>query len=69
MIKALRLLFGRARPGGGIALCADPEAANGGCIDGEAIPPSADTGATSVVPTDEEIELMRYLLLPIAAAY
>ncbi|MGF6467023.1 hypothetical protein [Paraburkholderia youngii] len=69
MIDALSRLLRRGGPGGGNASCATPEAPTAACPDGDTPPPSTDDNAAPKAPLDEEIELMRYLLLSMAAAY
>ncbi|WP_321930969.1 hypothetical protein [Paraburkholderia guartelaensis] len=69
MIGALRRLFEHAGRDPGNASCAALGVPSGACVDGDASLPPTDDGATPTTPVDLEIELMRYLLLSMAAAY
>jgi hypothetical protein len=69
VLGALSRLLRRAGADRSNASRATPEAQGEACIDGDPIPPSADDSASLTAPVDDEIELMRYLLLSIATAY
>jgi hypothetical protein len=69
MIDTLRQLRDHARAHFGSVSCADPETSSSTCIDEDALTPSTDDSAMQTPPADQDIELMRYLLLSIVAAY
>jgi hypothetical protein len=69
LIDTLRKLLRRAGPDRGNVSCAAPQAPNAACVDGDAPLPSTGDSATPTTSVDEDIELMRYLLLSMVAAY
>ncbi|MCP3715430.1 hypothetical protein [Paraburkholderia sp. CNPSo 3281] len=69
MIAALSRLLRRAAADCGNVSCTALEAPNCTAIGGDAPPPSTDDSANPTALVDEEVELMRYLLLSMAAAY
>jgi hypothetical protein len=69
MIYMLNRLIRRAGPDLGYTPYAAVQAPTGACLETEAPPPSMDDSAAPTAPVDYETDLMRYLLLSMAAAY